>query len=622
MHGGVATGPSHPPRKIALVLHVVIAKQQSTRPGDSAVDFPPLSLQSSLVTTQLERRPLHQFLIGVAIFLAGFLTHFPFRTRYLNGWDTGQFVLAAYRFDVPNHQPHPSGYILYVGLLRHLISILHDESLCLGLLSVTFAALSGVLVFLLALEFFAEKRTAYLAACLWLVNPLLWYYSLTGDVYTAGAFGSLLTALCVHRFWREPSERTAILAAASFAFSGGLRPDLVIFLFPLLLLPFWRSRPCRRFFPLLGAVAILGYLSWYIPMLVLSGGYQNYSHALREHFLLSVQRTSVLFGAPPMVHARMIVRMLGAIFAGTFVLLVLVLPLVAYRGRKLRGPGLKTQQGLFILVWTVPALVFMSLVHFGRGGYLFPFLPALILILARWVTIQIPPPPRGRGLFVAASLLPALAQTCFFFAGPGLGTRLPPEPVGKAHASLWLNRLELIPYLFRVETRTYVYESVRRADAPKKAYLSGIAEAVGRGSTTLVCLEPAMWRILMNYFPHVPIFAVFGFDEPIPEKLGRPGPLVVALGYERETRILFDGSQATVPGRRASISWAGRQNLLFIAPSEMKLEILDAPGHELIDITPVTLPLDLKTYKLITFHGVKGKGVMIGSAAQPIALQP
>jgi len=585
-------------------------------------DYSQLQLQSSLATKRHAWAAAQDALVSFAFFLVAFITRFPFHSKYLSGWDTSQFVLGTYHFDILNHQPHPPGCILYVGLLHHLISVIHDESISIGLLSATFSALSVVLVFLLALEILAVRRTAYLAAWLWLVNPLMWHYSLTGDVYPAGAFGGLLTVLCVHRFWTRPSERTAIFAAGAFAFSSGMRQDQVLYFVPLLLFPFWRCKPCRRFFPLLLAVAFLGYLSWYIPMLVLAGGYQAYSHALSVQFLLTVQRTSVLFGGAPSVHARMAVRMLGALAIGMSAALILLPLLIRHPAKTLTPLGLTREQELFILVWIAPALVFMGLIHFGRGGYLLPFLPAAIIILAHWVTLQIPPPPQGRRLFLAATLLPALAQTYFFFATPGLGARLPAEPEGLPGTTVWQTRLQMIPHMLGLEVQTYVDRGVRDADAIKDVYFPSIRSALRKDPTIVLSFEPGMWRVLMNYFPDVPMYAVFGFDRPIPERLGRPGPMVVALGYERETRILYDGTPKALPTPVPSISLAGRESLLVIVPADLGLEFVGAASQDLRYDTLGSSPPHLRVYRLISLRCHKGNDITIRSKSRSILLRP
>ena len=45
-------------------------------------------------------------------------SRWPYRARMLYNWDAVQFALALTEFDVAKHQPHPPGYLLYVGLGR------------------------------------------------------------------------------------------------------------------------------------------------------------------------------------------------------------------------------------------------------------------------------------------------------------------------------------------------------------------------------------------------------------------------------------------------------------------------------------------------------------------------
>ncbi|MBI4245911.1 MAG: glycosyl transferase, partial [Candidatus Rokubacteria bacterium] len=57
-------------------------------------------------------------LCAAALSLLAVLSRLPYRARMLYNWDAVQFALALREYDVVKHQPHPPGYILYVGLGR------------------------------------------------------------------------------------------------------------------------------------------------------------------------------------------------------------------------------------------------------------------------------------------------------------------------------------------------------------------------------------------------------------------------------------------------------------------------------------------------------------------------
>ena len=56
------------------------------------------------------------------------LSRWPYRARMLYNWDAVQFALALREFDIAKHQPHPPGYLLYVGLGRLLNALAEDGS--------------------------------------------------------------------------------------------------------------------------------------------------------------------------------------------------------------------------------------------------------------------------------------------------------------------------------------------------------------------------------------------------------------------------------------------------------------------------------------------------------------
>ena len=93
------------------------------------------------------------------------LSRWPYRARLLYNWDAVQFALALREFDVAKHQPHPPGYLLYVGLGRLLNIPLADPNLAYVALAMLFSAATTVTVYWLARALY-ERATAASAAAL------------------------------------------------------------------------------------------------------------------------------------------------------------------------------------------------------------------------------------------------------------------------------------------------------------------------------------------------------------------------------------------------------------------------------------------------------------------------
>ena len=526
--------------------------------------------------------------ICLILFLAGLLTRLPLRPRYISTSDAAQFALGIHNFDPAKHQPHPPGYILFVGLLRAVRGVVPDDDSTLILMSTLFSALSAVLLFLFARKFLEERHSAVFAACLWLTNPLLWYYSETGEIYPAAAFASLATAFCVLSFWRRPTERTAILAGATFAACGGLRPDQVLLLLPLFLLPFWRSRQCRRYLPLAGVVAVAVYLTWYVPLMESAGGYRAYSRLVKGEFLESVRRTSFFWGASPFMHARMLVSCAVWVVVGTLPGWLLVPLLLATRKRRITGPRLTVDEWLFLVLWAAPFLLFFGLVHAGRPGYVLAVLPPILLLISRFTAIQCSPSPKGSAAFASLMVISILINTCFFFAVPA--HTWTPEPADNPERSAWWNRVHLLPYLLENQVHCCVYDDIRRSDAQLASSLSAVRSASsGNSSVAIVVLSEGSWmpswRVVMNHFPNVPVYGVFGLNRPIIGTLSRPGPFVVSVGYWQDTSVVVAGDRSIQSREPVCLYMGIRDRVLLVIPSGSDIRLDAAPGN-LNDATP------------------------------------
>src|SRR5688572_13384832 len=77
-------------------------------------------------------------------------SRWPYRARMLYNWDAVQFALALREFDVAKHQPHPPGYLLYVGLGRLVNQWVGDPAQAYVGLAMLFSAATTFIVYWLA----------------------------------------------------------------------------------------------------------------------------------------------------------------------------------------------------------------------------------------------------------------------------------------------------------------------------------------------------------------------------------------------------------------------------------------------------------------------------------------
>src|SRR5262245_61102171 len=171
--------------------------------------------------------------LGMAAGLAvlTLMSRWPYRARMPYNWDAVQFALALREFDVAKHQPHPPGYLLYVGLGRLVNRWAGDPTLAYVGLAMLFSAATTFVVYWLARRLY-DRVTAIAAASLLAVSPLFWFYGSVGLTYAGEAFGASLVAWCAWAALRG-SARHLYLGALTLGLMGGMRQSVLVLIFPL-----------------------------------------------------------------------------------------------------------------------------------------------------------------------------------------------------------------------------------------------------------------------------------------------------------------------------------------------------------------------------------------------------
>jgi hypothetical protein len=118
-------------------------------------------------------------------------------------------------------------------------------------------------------------------------------------------------------------------------------------------------------------------LTWFVPMIWLTGGLERYLAASIELADSVVVPTSIV-GGPFDVTLRMSRYLLESVLVALGPLAAAALLAVWY----VRRWGW-TFREWFLLAWTVPPVLVYTLVHFGQAGYVLTFLPALVIFLSR-----------------------------------------------------------------------------------------------------------------------------------------------------------------------------------------------------------------------------------------------
>jgi len=469
------------------------------------------------------------------------LSRWPYRARMLYNWDAVQFALALREFDVAKHQPHPPGYLLYVALGRLLNIPLADPNLAYVTLAMVFSAATTIAVFCLARALY-DRVTAAAAATLLAVSPLFWFYGSVGLTYAGEAFGaSLVVAFAYGALRGRP--RSLYACAAALGLVGGIRPSVLVLLFPLCVAcAMMGIRHLRR---LLAAAALMvaAVLSWFLPLLWLTGGLTAYLRASTQLYGSVVLPTSVLGGSLDVTLAQARYVLASVIVGlGPLALAGFALPLYVRRAGW-------HQEEWFLVAWVVPPAAFYTLVHFGQAGYVLTFLPALVILLSRVLVETITAGserlrrPNWRWALTATALVPLCLTSTGFF----VSARPMPREFNNRTGDAWIWRA-------RDEAHDWIMSrtaaALREHEAVIRTYVDIIRTVYDPLDTALLTEvgNPRSYpwlRHAMFYMPEYPIYQVqvgalpFGFYAP----------------QSAATMILTPGSIVTIPRRIRQLVW-------------------------------------------------------------------
>jgi hypothetical protein len=474
------------------------------------------------------------------------LSRWPYRARMLYNWDAVQFALALREFDVAKHQPHPPGYLLYVALGRLLNSLVGDPNLAYVSLAMLFSAATTMTVYWLARALY-DRATAASAAALLAVSPLFWFYGSVGLTYAGEAFGASLAAVFAYGALRGDA-RYLYGGAVTLGLAGGIRPSVLVLLFPLcvgcaVLGTPGGIRGARRL-ALAAALMVSAVLSWFLPMLWLTGGLDAYLRASSQLYGSVILPTSVLGGSLDVTLAQARYVLASVIVGlGPLALAAFALPLYVRRV----GWG---RQEWFLLAWVAPPAVFYTLVHFGQAGYVLTFLPGLVILLSR-VLVEVVAAgserlrrPNWRWGLTAAALLPlCLVSTGFF-----VSARPVPRHFDNRSGEAWIWRAKDEAHDW-IMSRTAA--ALREHEAVIRTYVDTIRADYDPADTALLTEvgNPRSYpwlRHAMFYLPEYPIYQV---------QLGEELPRGFYAPQSAATMILTPGSTVTVPRRVRQLVW-------------------------------------------------------------------
>jgi hypothetical protein len=418
----------------------------------------------------------------------------PVRARVLPTWDAVQFGLALAEYDVVKHQPHPPGYLLFVGLGRVLSLVLGDATASLTWLAIGASGATGLAVYALAWRL-GGRAAAVVATGALGVSPLFWVHGAVGLSYAAEA--ALATGVAALAWdMRRGAPTTLVSAAVALGLAGGVRQSILPLLLPLWVGMAWLG--FRRWRPVVGGLAVIGLtvLTWLVPMVWLAGGPRAYLEAALELYGSTVHGTT-LFGGHWLANVDGLVEA-GVLGLGLFLPVAAGALVTVVRRAAAREP-----EALFFALWLVPPLAVYAGVHLGQAGYLLTVLPACYILIGLRLT-RAGPNGRGRGAALVAGAV--LAHAAFFtLAGP-VDVPFP------APSAPWRERWAAAgraAYRFRIWPHTAA--GLREREAVIATYIDALRTGFDADSTVVVTeagnpRSYPWFRHVMYYAPEFPVY--------------------------------------------------------------------------------------------------------------------
>lgn len=414
---------------------------------------------------------------AVASGLLVWLTRVPVQGHYLFSWDSVNFALALDEWDLSLHQPHPPGYLGYVLLGRLFRLFVGDTNQALALVSMSAAAVAGVLVWLAVRDLGVRMVAAWLGLALFLSSPLVWLYSVVAEVSSLEMLCALCVALAGLGAYRGRRSDLLVLGLAYAACTITKLPTAILMLPITLAAPRATRAACVAVGTSSVALTLVGLALWdtSVPSL------------FWEQFWAGTEASRMT--AEGTLGLRFLNRNLrdtlqAMLMAG--VALIVLLPYAAWRIRATRS----INRG-WALAWALPFLFTFVFIHIGKPGYLAPLVPLACLVLVVGLSSL-----RGRrgaaalGVAVGLNIVQFVAVTPL--SGPIVGDEL--RYAEKSAVQRLLTDLNPISFA----TRATIALQDERVDRLVRA----VADRCAEGGVLLVSADGAIdWRRGLYHLP-------------------------------------------------------------------------------------------------------------------------
>ncbi|HET6402593.1 MAG TPA: glycosyltransferase family 39 protein [Candidatus Kapabacteria bacterium] len=322
-------------------------------------------------------------LFGFALALATFLTRFPIRAKTFFEFDSINFAVGTFRFDLHEVTPQMPGYILHVLFGRLMYWVTGDLTLAYVWGSILLS-IGAVLFLWRAAAVLRGERVGVIAALLWLTLPIFWFHGAVASIYAEEAFyTSLLLYLGLKWLRSKKPSWEVILYFAALSLATGARQTSILFFFPATIFLFVKRRPSKKIVTMATAAFVAITAAWLFELLREAGGLSSYLALANVENNFKTQ--SILFGNSWQSQFDLVGKVLFyfVIALGPTWLFVLTVDVVFARRSVafVRKYSRNTAAQFVVLVALMP-MAFYLIVFFMKAGYLLNVLPSAILARA------------------------------------------------------------------------------------------------------------------------------------------------------------------------------------------------------------------------------------------------
>jgi hypothetical protein len=322
-------------------------------------------------------------LFGVALALATFLTRFPIRAKTFFEFDSINFAVGTFRFDLGQVTPQMPGYILHVLFGRLLYWLTGDLNQAYVWVSILLS-IGAVLLLWRAAAVLRGERVGVIAAMLWLTLPIFWFHGAVASIYSEEAFYTCLLLYLGLKWLRShrPSSEV-VLYGIALSLATGARQTSIIFFLPATIFLLIRRSPSKKIIAIAAAVFLVITAAWLFELLREAGGLSSYlAFASVEN---NFKTQSILFGNSWVSQLGLISKVLFyfVIAVGPVWLLIITIYFVfARRAIAFARKYSRNAPAQFVALVALVPLMFYLIVFFMKAGYLLNVMPSVTLACA------------------------------------------------------------------------------------------------------------------------------------------------------------------------------------------------------------------------------------------------